>query len=214
MRRYQNSDIISTLFFWPKNDIKFEFSTWPLTFQHQNSCIYNHCNTFTYRVNFITTHCKICAHHEASTFMSLPVVDNITFNILLNNTSFCHFFNKKWCKNNVKMTSKKRHCNDVDKMMLKWFQENDVGSMWNWGWSIFRPIIDQSSISKRYCVPAGHVHTLGNCCILWSYHELSSLYRGISYRFICIHCLTSIYWTGNNFALSSLPQHKFIWNVQ
>ena len=46
-------------------------------------------------VNFIPTHYKICAHHEASTFLSLPVVDNIRFNILLNNTLFCVFFNKK-----------------------------------------------------------------------------------------------------------------------
>ena len=33
-------------------------------------------------VNLIPTHYKICAHHEASTFLSLPVVDNIRFNIL------------------------------------------------------------------------------------------------------------------------------------
>ena len=28
-------------------------------------------------VNFIPGHCKICAHHEASTFMSPSVVNNI-----------------------------------------------------------------------------------------------------------------------------------------
>ena len=33
-------------------------------------------------VNFITTYCKIGAQHKASTFMSLPVVDNVRFNIL------------------------------------------------------------------------------------------------------------------------------------
>ena len=43
-------------------------------------------------VNFLPTHYKICAHHEASQFLSLPVVDNIRFNILLNNMSFCRFF--------------------------------------------------------------------------------------------------------------------------
>ena len=63
------------------------FQTWPLTFQR--TCIYNQCNTFTYRkmlmqskfswLNLITTHFKSCAHHETTTFMLLPVVDNITF---------------------------------------------------------------------------------------------------------------------------------------
>ena len=71
-------------------------------------------------VNLIRTHYKICAHHEASTFLSLPVVDNIRFNILLNNMSFCRFFNKKLCQNNMEITTlKRRRKNDVKVMSRK-----------------------------------------------------------------------------------------------
>ena len=94
------------------------FHTWPLPFQR--TCIYNRCNTFSYRkmlmqskfswLNLITTHFKICAHHETSTFMLLPVVDNITFNIYWIILHFVIFSTE----NDVKVISKRRR-NDIGK---------------------------------------------------------------------------------------------------
>ena len=48
---------------------------------------------------------------------------------------------QKQCQNDVE----KRHCNDVEKMMLKWCKENDVGSMSNW-----RRYFDLLSINPQY----------------------------------------------------------------